>query len=94
LIVDIDWLKSLLINYKRILRDTSPSTIKSLLESVKGTLINFAGRLRSTLIGVGKFVAIRRKKRQLQAVIRGWGRWYLVKSVTIEDWLAGVIPCT
>ena len=37
---------------------------------------------------MGRIVAIRRRKGQLQAMVRGWGcRWYPVKSVTIEDWL-------
>jgi hypothetical protein len=29
-------------------------------------------------------MAIRRRKGQLLAMIRGWGRWYPVESVTIE----------
>ena len=29
-------------------------------------------------------VAIRRRKGQLLAMIRGWGRWYPVESVRIE----------
>ncbi|HVB72750.1 MAG TPA: hypothetical protein VNE38_04265 [Ktedonobacteraceae bacterium] len=35
---------------------------------------------------MGCVVAIRRKKGQLLALVRGWGRWYPVESVTIE-WL-------
>jgi hypothetical protein len=33
---------------------------------------------------MGGVVAIRRRKGQLLAMIRGWGRWYAVSSVTIE----------
>jgi hypothetical protein len=33
---------------------------------------------------VGTVVAIRRRKGQLLAMIRGWGHWYPVESVTIE----------
>ena len=33
---------------------------------------------------MGRVLAIRRRKRQLQAMIRGWGRWYPVESVRIE----------
>lgn len=37
---------------------------------------------------MGRIVAVRRHKGQLQAMVRGWGcRWYPVESVTIEDWL-------
>ena len=37
---------------------------------------------------MGRVVAIRRHKGQLQVMVRGWGcRWYSVESVTIEDWL-------
>jgi hypothetical protein len=38
---------------------------------------------------MGRVVAVRKHKGQLQAMVRGWGvRWYAVESVTIEDWLA------
>lgn len=33
---------------------------------------------------MGPVVAVRRRKGQLLAMIRGWGRWYLVESVRIE----------
>jgi hypothetical protein len=34
---------------------------------------------------MGRVVAVRRRKGELLAMIRGWGvRWYTVKSVTIE----------
>ena len=37
---------------------------------------------------MGSVVAVRRRKGQLLAMIRGWGRWYRVESVRIEG--AGV----
>jgi hypothetical protein len=33
---------------------------------------------------MGGVVAIRRRKGQLLALVRGWGRWYPVESVSIE----------
>ena len=33
---------------------------------------------------IGNIVAIRRRKGQLLALVRGWGRWYPVESVRIE----------
>ena len=33
---------------------------------------------------IGNIVAIRRRKGQLLAFIRGWGRWYPVERVWIE----------
>ena len=33
---------------------------------------------------IGNIVAIRRRKGQLLALIRGWDRWYPVESVNIE----------
>jgi hypothetical protein len=33
---------------------------------------------------MGPVVAVRRRKGQLLAMIRGWGRWYAVESVRIE----------
>ena len=38
---------------------------------------------------MGRVVAIRKRKGQLQAMIFGWGRWYSVESVSIE-WLVVV----
>jgi hypothetical protein len=35
---------------------------------------------------MGSVVAVRRRKGQLLALIRGWGRWYSVESVSIQ-WL-------
>jgi hypothetical protein len=44
---------------------------------------------------MGQVVAIRRRKGQLLAMIRGWKRWHAVSSVIIEEpWLAGVVPQT
>jgi hypothetical protein len=34
---------------------------------------------------IGPVVAVRRRKEQLLAMIRGWGRWYPVESVWIEQ---------
>jgi hypothetical protein len=36
------------------------------------------------LCPMGPVVAVRRRKGQLLALIRGWGRWYVVESVRIE----------
>ncbi len=33
---------------------------------------------------IGPIVAVRRRKGQLLVMIRGWGRWYSVDSVSIE----------
>jgi hypothetical protein len=33
---------------------------------------------------MGRVVAIRRRKGQLLVMVRGWGRWYPVESVSIE----------
>jgi hypothetical protein len=39
---------------------------------------------------MGRVVAIRRRKGQLLAMIRGWGvRWYPVESVRIERMIVG-----
>jgi hypothetical protein len=39
---------------------------------------------------MGRVVAIRKRKGQLLAMIRGWGvRWYNVESVSIETALVG-----
>jgi hypothetical protein len=45
----------------------------------------FIGSVRVSC-AVGPVVAVRRRKGQLLALIRGWGRWYPVESVKIE-WL-------
>ncbi len=38
---------------------------------------------------MGRVVAIRKRKGQLQVMIFGWGRWYTVESVSIERMLVG-----
>jgi hypothetical protein len=38
---------------------------------------------------MGRLVAIRKRKGQLQAMIFGWGRWYPVERVSIERLLVG-----
>jgi len=43
----------------------------------------FTGRAR-VWCPMGGVVAIRRRKGQLLALIRRWGRWYPVESVRIE----------
>lgn len=43
----------------------------------------FTGRAR-VYCPMGRVVAIRRRKGQLLAMIRGWDRWYPVESVRIE----------
>ncbi|MBO0779689.1 MAG: hypothetical protein J2P37_12765 [Ktedonobacteraceae bacterium] len=43
----------------------------------------FLGNARVFCI-MGPVVAARRRKGQLLAMIRGWGRWYPVESVRIE----------
>lgn len=43
----------------------------------------FIGNARVSC-AIGPVVAVRRRKGQLLAMIRGWGRWYPVESVRIE----------
>ncbi len=43
----------------------------------------FIGSARVSCV-MGPVVAVRRRKGQLLALIRGWGRWYPVDSVRIE----------
>lgn len=43
----------------------------------------FVGSTRVSCV-IGQVVAIRRRKGQLVALIRGWGRWYPVDGVRIE----------
>lgn len=41
---------------------------------------------------IGRVVAIRRRKGQLQAMILGWKRWHTVERVEIsEPWLTGAV---
>ncbi len=47
----------------------------------------FSGRTQ-VRCPMGRVVAISRRKGQLLAMIRGWGRWYPVESVTIETLFA------
>jgi hypothetical protein len=42
---------------------------------------------------LGQVMAIRRRKGQLLALIRGWGRWYPVECVTIERQFALSTRC-
>jgi hypothetical protein len=53
---------------------------------IKAALVDqaFTGRARVSC-AIGAVVAVRRRKGQLLAMIRGWGgRWYPVESVRIE----------
>jgi hypothetical protein len=43
----------------------------------------FVGSARVSC-AMGPVVAVRKRKGQLLAMIRGWGRWYPVESVRIE----------
>jgi len=43
----------------------------------------FLGNAR-VFCSMGPVVAVRRRKGQLLAMIRGWGRWYPVENVRIE----------
>lgn len=38
---------------------------------------------------MGTVVAVRRRKGQLLAMVRGWRKWYSVESVRIEWWDVG-----
>jgi hypothetical protein len=49
----------------------------------------FTGRAQ-VCCPMGRVVAIRRRKGQLLAMVRGWSRWYVVESVRIE--FAGCQP--
>jgi hypothetical protein len=55
------------------------------LRQIKAALVDqaFIGSTRVSC-PMGNIVAIRRRKGQLLAMIRGWGRWYPVESVRIE----------
>jgi hypothetical protein len=57
------------------------------ISQIKKALWNQAF-LGNTLVlcPMGPVVAVRRRKGQLLALIRGWGRWYSVESVSIQ-WL-------
>jgi hypothetical protein len=56
------------------------------IRQIKAALIDqaFTGQARVSC-AIGVVVAVRRRKGQLLALIRGWGgRWYSVDSVRIE----------
>jgi hypothetical protein len=55
------------------------------IRQIKQALWNQAF-LGNTLVlcPMGPVVAVRRRKGQLLAMIRGWGRWYGVESVSIQ----------
>jgi hypothetical protein len=57
------------------------------ISQIKKALWNQAF-LGNTLVlcPMGRVVAVRRRKGQLLAMMRGWGRWYSVESVNIQ-WL-------
>jgi hypothetical protein len=48
----------------------------------------FTGKAR-VICPLGPVVAVRRRKGQILAMIRGWGKWYVVESVRIEWWGVG-----
>lgn len=62
------------------------------LRQIKQALWNqaFLGTTRVTC-SMGPVVAVRRRKGQILALIRGWGRWYSVESVSIY-WVRGTGP--
>jgi hypothetical protein len=57
------------------------------IRQIKKALWNqaFVGNTR-VICPMGPVVAVRRRKGQLLAMIRGWGKWYAVESVRIEWW--------
>ena len=57
------------------------------IRQIKAALVDqaFTGRTRVSC-AIGTVVAVRRRKGQLLAMIRGWGvRWYPVDSMRIEQ---------
>lgn len=64
------------------------------LRYIKDALWNqaFVGNTR-VICPMGPVVAVRRRKGQLLAMIRGWGKWYAVESVRIEWWGVGQQCC-
>jgi hypothetical protein len=60
------------------------------IRQIKDALWNqaFVGNTRVSC-PMGPIVAVRRRKGQLFAMIRGWGHWYSVESVQIECWGVG-----
>lgn len=55
------------------------------VRQIKAALVEQAF-LGSTRVScpIGPIVAVRRRKGHLLVMIRGWGRWYPVESVSIE----------
>jgi hypothetical protein len=55
------------------------------VRQIKAALVEqaFLGSARVSC-PIGPIVAVRRRKGQLLVMIRGWGRWYSVESVSIE----------
>jgi len=60
------------------------------IRQIKAALVDQAF-IGGTLVRcpMGRVVAIRKRKGQLQAMIFGWGRWYPVESVSIDRMLVG-----
>ena len=60
------------------------------IRQIKATLWDqaFIGNVRVSC-PIGGVVAVRKRKGQLLAMIRGWGRWYRVESVRIEKMTTG-----
>ncbi len=60
------------------------------VRQIKAALVEQAF-LGSTRVScpIGPIVAVRRRKGQLLVMIRGWGRWYPVDSVSIERMVMG-----
>lgn len=60
------------------------------VRQIKAALVEQAF-LGSTRVScpIGPIVAVRRRKGQLLVMIRGWGRWYPVDSVSIERMIMG-----
>jgi hypothetical protein len=60
------------------------------VRQIKAALVEQAF-LGSTRVScpIGPIVAVRRRKGQLLVMIRGWGRWFPVESVSIERMVVG-----
>ena len=60
------------------------------VRQIKAALVEqaFLGSARVSC-PIGPIVAVRRRKGQLLVMIRGWGRWYPVDSVSIERMVVG-----
>jgi hypothetical protein len=63
------------------------------VRQIKAALVEqaFLGSARASC-PIGPIVAVRRRKGQLLVMIRGWGRWYSVESVSIERMVVGAKP--